>query len=189
MDQDIAICSNNAAFVITIAAVRHALMPCPLVGGVVSFLYRRCSFSILLPKANKPPSLTESQGGLSSTKILVCPSMRSSAMLLADSSLANAVAHQDHLEFLEDVVPKTQPYKMVKHEAAATRAQINGGKASDDRLLPDGKKQKLLVNGEGFMSLGRGSDERSDDANAQLEEEARQAERVDDSVDDVEMTS
>lgn len=44
---------------------------------------------------------------------------------------ANAVAHHDHLEFLEDVVPKTVPYKKIKGQAAAARAQAQGDQAQD----------------------------------------------------------
>ncbi|EGY13855.1 uncharacterized protein VDAG_00537 [Verticillium dahliae VdLs.17] len=36
--------------------------------------------------------------------------------------LANAVAHNDNLEFLEDVIPKTTTYKKIKGQAQATRA-------------------------------------------------------------------
>ncbi|KAF9881748.1 histone-like transcription factor and archaeal histone [Colletotrichum karsti] len=35
--------------------------------------------------------------------------------------LANAVAHNDNLEFLEDVIPKTIPYKQIRDQAAISR--------------------------------------------------------------------
>src|SRR5436190_19346049 len=41
--------------------------------------------------------------------------------------LANAVSHQDNLQFLEDIIPKTVPYKQIKAHAAATRANLGGG--------------------------------------------------------------
>ena len=95
--------------------------------------------------------------------------------------LASAVMHHDNLEFLEDVIPKTAPYKQVKAQAAATRAALTGektasgdggaagaGGASDGRddpagILPNGKKHKSLngtasasggVNGFGGASTG-----------------------------------
>ncbi len=40
--------------------------------------------------------------------------------------LANAVTHHDHLEFLEDIIPKAQPYKKIKEQAAARRAKVQG---------------------------------------------------------------
>lgn len=40
---------------------------------------------------------------------------------------ANAVSHQDNLQFLEDIIPKTVPYKQIKAHAAATRANLSGG--------------------------------------------------------------
>ncbi len=39
---------------------------------------------------------------------------------------ANAVARQDNLEFLEDVVPKTIPFKNVKSSSLMTQARLRG---------------------------------------------------------------
>ena len=112
--------------------------------------------------------------------------------------LANAVSANDNLEFLEDVVPKTHPYKAVRQKAAETRARINGDAATEegqegDAALPNGKKQKLLVHGgSGMMDVSTASgtadreeggedaerkegEAREEDANAQLELEANQA--------------
>lgn len=46
---------------------------------------------------------------------------------------ANAVSHQDNLEFLTDMVPKTVPYKQIKAQAAAKRAQLNGQRTANER--------------------------------------------------------
>ena len=40
--------------------------------------------------------------------------------------VANAVAHHDHLEFLEDMVPKTIPFKKAKVNAAEKQAKLKG---------------------------------------------------------------
>ncbi|KAK7754140.1 hypothetical protein SLS62_003986 [Diatrype stigma] len=47
--------------------------------------------------------------------------------------IANAVSHQDNLEFLSDMVPKTVPYKQIKAQAAAKRAQLNGQRTANER--------------------------------------------------------
>ncbi|SPN99577.1 uncharacterized protein DNG_02429 [Cephalotrichum gorgonifer] len=162
-DPDIALCSNNAAFVITLAAemfVQH------LAGAA-----HDASKLEAKPRKN-----------------------------LQYKDLANAISANDNLEFLEDVVPKTQPYKAIRQKANETRARINGdavvdgdngnGKTkaktktktsktkakSDDPPLQNGKKQqKLLVNGgSGLMDISMTSD-RDEDPNAQLELEASQA--------------
>lgn len=65
--------------------------------------------------------------------------------------LANAVSLHDNLEFLEDIIPKTVPYKQIKAHAAATR--LNLTKSTSTTNPPDdihptptrqtnGKKQK-----------------------------------------------
>lgn len=110
--------------------------------------------------------------------------------------VANAVSANDNLEFLEDVVPKTHPYKAVRQKAAETRARINGDAATEEgqegeAAAPNGKKQQLLVNGgSGMMDVGtagaadgeetgggerKEGEAREEDANAQLELEASQA--------------
>lgn len=119
--------------------------------------------------------------------------------------VANAVSANDNLEFLEDVVPKTHPYKAVRQKAAETRARINGGAAPEEgregeAAATNGKKQKLLVNGgSGMMDVSTASgtadregtegggerkegEARGEDANAQLELEASQAGRDQDVV-------
>lgn len=50
--------------------------------------------------------------------------------------VAAAVSHHDNLEFLEDVVPKTSSYKIIKAQAAAARARVKGG--SDTVVPPAG---------------------------------------------------
>jgi hypothetical protein len=107
---------------------------------------------------------------------------------------ANAVAHQDNLEFLEDVIPKTSSYKEIKAKAAAARARVSGEKAAgtaaaeDERPtdgMPNGKKAKSAVNGSGANGVSRGRVLSSDaaDPNDQLEMEMRQAQQTDGDVD------
>ncbi len=119
--------------------------------------------------------------------------------------LANAVTHQDHLEFLEDVIPKAQSYKKIKEQAAARRAKVQGfngpknAAAGESTAAPpaataNGKKSKVAVNGAaGANGAGASSAPGSrratldaEDPSAQLELEMRQAHAGDD--EDVEMT-
>lgn len=78
--------------------------------------------------------------------------------------IAAAVHHQDNLEFLDDTIPKTVPYKEIKQKAAETRAKLTGGSATTTTSEPattteeaaaqtNGKKQKTLTNGAGGLGL------------------------------------
>lgn len=77
------------------------------------------------------------------------------ASLLTDFPAAAVIA-KDNLEFLDDTIPKTQPYKEIKHKAAETRAKLQGGKPAgdhaDDAGQPNGKKQKS-INGFGVHDV------------------------------------
>ncbi|KAG6044281.1 hypothetical protein E4U17_000619 [Claviceps sp. LM77 group G4] len=44
--------------------------------------------------------------------------------------LANAVAHRDNLEFLQDVVPKTTPFRKIKATASATQSRLRATNTS-----------------------------------------------------------
>ncbi|KAL7627347.1 hypothetical protein AAE478_001539 [Parahypoxylon ruwenzoriense] len=94
-DQDISICSNNAAFVITLATEM--------------FIQYLASEGLHLARLERKPRRN-----------------------IQYKDIAGAVAHRPNLEFLEDVVPKTAPYRAVKAVAAATRAQFSasGGPAA-----------------------------------------------------------
>ena len=110
---------------------------------------------------------------------------------------ANAVTHQDNLEFLEDIIPKTTSYKEVKAKTAAARAKVSGEKtagavaAEEDRPtdgMPNGKRPKSIMNGHGSPAANgvpRGRVLSSDavDPNDQLEMEMRQAQQHDGDVD------
>ncbi|KAI1209574.1 histone-fold-containing protein [Annulohypoxylon truncatum] len=87
-DQDIGICSNNAAFVITLATEM--------------FIQYLASEGFNMARMERKPRRN-----------------------IQYKDLASAVAAKENLEFLEDIVPKTVPYKRVKAEAAATRAQLS----------------------------------------------------------------
>lgn len=103
-DPDINMCSNNAAFVITLATemfVQHLA--------------------------------TEAQN--------MARTERKPRRNIQYKDVANAVAASDALEFLEDVVPRTQSFKDVRDRAASTRAKLvsessgaaaNGGGAKGD---------------------------------------------------------
>jgi hypothetical protein len=108
------------------------------------------------------------------------------------------VTHQDNLEFLEDIIPKTTSYKEVKAKTAAARAKVSGEKtagavaAEEDRPtdgMPNGKRPKSIMNGHGSPAVAngvpRGRVLSSDavDPNDQLEMEMRQAQQHDGDVD------
>ncbi|KXJ85821.1 histone-fold-containing protein [Microdochium bolleyi] len=88
-DPDTHMCSNNAAFVITLATEMF-----------VQYL---------------------AEEGLNMAKLDRKPRRN-----IQYKDVANAISHKDNLEFLTDMVPKTVPYKQIKSQAAATRAQLNG---------------------------------------------------------------
>ncbi|KAH8162314.1 hypothetical protein CIB48_g5932 [Xylaria polymorpha] len=146
-DPDISICSNNAAFVITLATLERK------------------------PRRN-----------------------------IQYKDLANAVSHQDSLQFLEDIIPKTVPYKQIKAHAAATRANLSGGAgkaggssssaaaagAAEDShptppRQPNGKKHKGGAREHERRRRRRGakivSEDDTLDPNEQLQDEMRQANR------------
>ncbi|KAJ2977016.1 hypothetical protein NUW58_g7937 [Xylaria curta] len=169
-DQDINICSNNAAFVITLATV-----------------------SLLTPRSEQF-ALTFQQEmfiqylageGLNMTKLERKPRRN-----IQYKDLANAVSHQDNLQFLEDIIPKTVPYKQIKAHAAATRANLTGGAKAgvaapeDAHPTPprqaNGKKHKARGSA-GAIGVSRASWARVD--------EMRRANREEDDEDeDVRMT-
>ncbi|KAK3323653.1 histone-fold-containing protein [Cercophora scortea] len=164
MDPDINVCSNNAAFVITLATEM--------------FIQHLASEAQNMAKLERKPRRN-----------------------IQYKDVATAVMHHDNLEFLEDVVPKTSTFKQVKSEAAATRAKLKGEKSADGTSdpagiiiddndadkrpsttrMPNGKKQKSIINGSGGQTNGfsraRVLSSASEDPNAQLELEMRQAQR------------
>ncbi|KAK3391044.1 histone-fold-containing protein [Podospora didyma] len=186
VDPDIAICSNNAAFVITVATEL--------------FIQHLTSEAHNMAKSERKPRRN-----------------------IQYKDLSNAVAHKDNLEFLEDVIPKTASYKLVKEKAAVTRAKLKGDKAAmaaskaavgggggegnaggrDAPEMPNGKKHKSsggssILNGGGGGTIngsgsGSGFSRRrvlsldAADPNAQLELEMRQAQSQQSLDGDVEM--
>lgn len=98
--------------------------------------------------------------------------------------VANAVARQDNLEFLEDVVPKTVPYKAIKNTSKnnATSSKVaeerpataNGADGSTVQEAPS------IVNGDAAFAVRPPTRERivvdeQQDPSEQLELEMRQA--------------
>ncbi|KAI1345402.1 histone-fold-containing protein [Xylaria sp. FL0043] len=168
-DQDINICSNNAAFVITLATEM--------------FIQYLASEGLNMAKLERKPRRN-----------------------IQYKDLANAVSHQDNLQFLEDIVPKTVPYKQIKAHAAATRANLSGGsKAGDAGAGPEDSRPTAPRQANGKKHKGRGStngggnssiasfvgasgakivseDDASVDPNEQLQDEIRRANRDDDDV-------
>ncbi|KAI1172691.1 histone-fold-containing protein [Nemania sp. FL0916] len=198
-DQDINICSNNAAFVITLATEM--------------FIQYLAGEGLNVAKLERKPRRN-----------------------IQYKDLANAVSHQDNLQFLEDIIPKTVPFRQIKAHAAATRANLSGGTkataaaaasgtadASDsgataaamaaeaeDSLRPapqgrpSGKKQKSSRASAGGSSGGGGGggggsrgianfvgasgarlvseDDASMDPNEQLQDDIRRANREDEDV-------
>jgi DNA polymerase epsilon subunit 4 len=92
---------------------------------------------------------------------------------------ANAITYQGNLEFLEDIIPKTVPYKKVKDSAAAKRAELLGEKPNEETFATtatngSGRKQKN-VNGGSANGSFVAREELSEDPNDQLEMEMQQA--------------
>ncbi|KAI0970531.1 hypothetical protein F4678DRAFT_435587, partial [Xylaria arbuscula] len=172
-DQDIQVCSNNAAFVITLATEM--------------FIQYLASEGLNMAKLERKPRRN-----------------------IQYKDLANAVSHQDNLQFLEDIIPKTVPYKQIKAHAAATRANLSGGtkagateQSEETRPAaasrqPNGKKHKGRASaGAGGAAAGNTSiasfvgasgarivseDDASVDPNEQLQDEIRRANREDEDV-------
>jgi len=114
------------------------------------------------------------------------------------------VLRQESLEFLEDVIPRTQQLKRIKEQTAATLAKVRQGPSAvsaaaararaDDAAppLPNGKKQRPIVNGDGgrrsisvngFSAPGRMLVD--EDPDEQLQLEMRRADRGQQADDDV----
>ncbi|KAL4722523.1 hypothetical protein ACLX1H_010400 [Fusarium chlamydosporum] len=138
-DPEIGLCSNNAAFVITLAAEM--------------FVQHLAEESHTQAKLDRKPRRN-----------------------IQYKDVASAVSHHDNLEFLEDVVPKTVPYKHIKAAAKATQARLQGDNSNNQTInfpMANGSK-KPLVNGSS-MSASAHLNDREDDPNSQLEQESRQA--------------
>ncbi|KAI0387369.1 histone-fold-containing protein [Hypomontagnella monticulosa] len=120
-DQDINICSNNAAFVITLATEM--------------FIQYIASEGFTMAKLGKPRRNIQYK------------------------DLAAAVSHQDNLEFLEDIIPKTAPYKAIKAQAAATRAQLisGGGPATAEKRAGEAQKEAAAAATTNGAGGGSGS--------------------------------
>ncbi|KAM7217073.1 Histone-fold-containing protein [Rhypophila decipiens] len=157
VDPDVNICSNNAAFVITLATEM--------------FIQHLATEAHNMAKLERKPRRN-----------------------IQYKDLANTVSHNDNLEFLEDIVPKTAPFKAVKAQAALTRAKVKGekpaaGAGADHHQNGDGGVLPLVVNGSdsppsrangGSTTNGIGrrgvlASTETEDPNAQLELEMRQA--------------
>ncbi|KAI1100665.1 histone-fold-containing protein [Jackrogersella minutella] len=166
-DQDVGICSNNAAFVITLATEM--------------FIQYLAGEGYNMARTERKPRRN-----------------------IQYKDLASAVSAKENLEFLEDIIPKTTPYKRIKAEAAATRAQLTSSTpAAADR---PGETQRDAANGSGSKkhraSTSRSSlngsfvgasgarimsdDDGPEDPTDQLRDEMRQASRGD--REDVDMT-
>ncbi|ROW05478.1 hypothetical protein VSDG_00035 [Cytospora chrysosperma] len=126
VDPDISICSNNAAFAITLATEL--------------FIQYLAEQGHNMAKLDRKPRRNVQYKDLSA-----------------------AVIAKDNLEFLDDTIPKTQPYKEVKQKAAETRAKLQGGKSAGEQGdeapgQPNGKRQKS-INGFGVHDVVKKSDE------------------------------
>ncbi|GAB7330913.1 hypothetical protein MBLNU13_g02435t1 [Cladosporium sp. NU13] len=112
-DDDINSCSNNAAFVITVATEM--------------FLQHLVEQSHNVVKSERKPRRN-----------------------IQYRDVANAVARVENLEFLTDVVPKTQTYKQVKQKQAKEPAARANGVANGQRTLD----QHMGEAGEGQATNG-----------------------------------
>ncbi|KFA63075.1 hypothetical protein S40285_08432 [Stachybotrys chlorohalonatus IBT 40285] len=127
-DPDVVVCSNNAAFVITLATEL--------------FIQHLADESHTQAKLERKPRRN-----------------------IQYKDVANAVSRHEYLEFLEDIVPHTVPYKKVKAAANATQARLRGEQANDGKSLP---AQSPFSNGNKAIVA-------DDDPSQQLRLEMRQA--------------
>ncbi|KAF5025821.1 hypothetical protein F66182_2154 [Fusarium sp. NRRL 66182] len=137
-DPEIGLCSNNAAFVITLAAEM--------------FVQHLAEESHTQAKLDRKPRRN-----------------------IQYKDVASAISHHDHLEFLEDVVPKTVPYKNIKAATKATQARLQGDSSNQsiDMAMANGNS-KPRVNGNS-MGVSAHVNQTQDDPNSQREVELRQA--------------
>ncbi|KAM3525938.1 hypothetical protein NHJ13051_003738 [Beauveria bassiana] len=142
-DPDVAMCSNNAAFVITLAAEM--------------FIQHLATEAHTQAKLDRKPRKN-----------------------VQYKDIASAVSHHDSLEFLEDTVPKTVPFKKALAAASATQARLRGENVTSDEGLqstqePANSSSSVLVNGDkGLFNVPLRTDDRYDPSD-QLELEMRQA--------------
>ncbi|KAI9167181.1 DNA polymerase epsilon subunit C [Paramyrothecium foliicola] len=141
-DPDIAMCSNNAAFIITLAAEE--------------FIQYLATYSHNEAKLERKPRRN-----------------------IQYKDVANAVARHERLQFLEDMVPKTVPFKKIKATAGIPQATLRMDKLSDSKRA----RKEAQANGSSAAATGDAATTPSrannsgidDDPNEQLELEMRQA--------------
>ncbi|PSR78506.1 hypothetical protein BD289DRAFT_121325 [Coniella lustricola] len=136
VDPDINICSNNAAFAITVATEL--------------FIQYIAEQGHNMAKLDRKPRRN-----------------------IQYKDLSAAVTYKDNLEFLDDTIPKTVPYKDIKQQAAEKRAKLTGGKSANtdqtahETPQTNGKRQKTLSNGFGVHDVikkSEGTEPEADDA-------------------------
>ncbi|KAJ4164930.1 hypothetical protein LMH87_006583 [Akanthomyces muscarius] len=142
-DPDVAMCSNNAAFVITLAAEM--------------FIQHLAGEAHTQAKLDRKPRKN-----------------------VQYKDVASAVSHQDSLEFLEDTVPKTVPFKKAMAAAHATQARLRGENVTTEEGLQSTQEQpngndSVLSNGDNTTFSVPLRIEDKYDPNDQLEMEMRQA--------------
>lgn len=125
-DDDINNCSNNAAFVITVATEM--------------FLQHLVEQSHNVVKSERKPRRNIQYRDVGKFRQSRTP------LSLADRHVANAVARVENLEFLTDVVPKTQTYKQAKQKqakepAAKANGATNGQKTLDQHMGEGAEEQ------------------------------------------------
>ncbi|EHK20298.1 uncharacterized protein TRIVIDRAFT_154990 [Trichoderma virens Gv29-8] len=143
-DPDVQMCSNNAAFVITLAAEM--------------FIQHLAEEAHTQAKLERKPRRN-----------------------IQYKDVANAISHRDHLEFLEDVAPKTVPLKKAK---AINQARLRGEPLPDaaPRAATNGSSAKPKA-----AAAKAAAKDESNDPSDQLELEMRQAAQPEDDG-DVDMT-
>ncbi|KFH43381.1 putative transcription factor-like protein [Hapsidospora chrysogenum ATCC 11550] len=158
-DPDVGICSNNAAFVITLAALHQEM-----------FIQHLADEAHTQAKVDTKPRRN-----------------------IQYKDVANAVARQDNLEFLEDVVPKTVPYKNIKTSSRTTQARLRGDIKAGDETAGAGSTTNgaAHVNGDPALDVLHVPAPRAvrpvvlnadEDPSSQLEMEMRQAAQGDGGV-------
>jgi DNA polymerase epsilon subunit 4 len=172
LDSDVNMCSNNAAFVITLATVSLLTQILSYPNNMQElFIQYLAEQGHRVVKSERKP-----RRNIQYRDLCMMPFICNSLCELIPV-LANAVAHQDNLEFLVDVVPRTVPFKQVKEKKAPASSKTANGESSvgPGQTTLDGRT--LLVNGTNGTPHSGMVDDVDDgaaaDPNAQLEMETR----------------
>lgn len=119
LDPDVAVCSNNAAFVITLATVGTRPGPCIVSRSPALLLSRSPALLLTRQELFVQYLASESQNMVKLD--------RKPRRNIQYKDVSSAASRIDRLEFLQDTVPATVSFGKIKADAAAAQAKLRGG--------------------------------------------------------------